>query len=111
MNTLREALKNAKGAGNFRNIFLHAPGGKKDGIQLILVSEVAAKEEFFNVKNITRNGCSRPMGRRRNCLASGRAIRADLARPTLQRRCLAGTRSRRFRRSSRRSMSGPAMKL
>ncbi|CAJ2875604.1 portal protein [Burkholderia pseudomallei] len=41
---MRDALKNAKGPGNFRNVFMYAPGGKKDGIQLIPVSEVAAKD-------------------------------------------------------------------
>jgi PBSX family phage portal protein len=52
---LREALKSAKGPGNFRNLFYYAPGGNKDGMQLIPVSEVAAKDEFFNIKNITRD--------------------------------------------------------
>ncbi|MEM5403911.1 phage portal protein [Paraburkholderia unamae] len=52
---LRTALKSAKGPGNFRNLFYYAPQGKKDGIQLIPVSEVAAKDEFFNIKNITRD--------------------------------------------------------
>lgn len=52
---LREALKNAKGPGNFRNLFIYSPGGKKDGIQVIPVSEVAAKDEFHNIKNITRD--------------------------------------------------------
>ncbi|WP_321919790.1 phage portal protein [Paraburkholderia tropica] len=52
---LREALKSAKGPGNFRNLFYYAPNGKKDGLQLIPVSEVAAKDEFFNIKNITRD--------------------------------------------------------
>lgn len=52
---LREALKNAKGPGNFRNLFMYAPNGKKDGIQLIPVSEVAAKDEFLNIKNVTRD--------------------------------------------------------
>ena len=37
---LREAMKNSKGPGNFRNLFMYAPGGKKDGIQLIPISEV-----------------------------------------------------------------------
>ncbi|PJO72599.1 phage portal protein, partial [Burkholderia thailandensis] len=41
VDNMREALKNAKGPGNFRNVFMYAPGGKKDGIQLIPVSEVA----------------------------------------------------------------------
>ena len=52
---MREALKNSKGPGNFRNLFMYAPNGKKDGIQLIPVSEVAAKDEFFNIKNVTRD--------------------------------------------------------
>lgn len=52
---LREALRNAKGPGNFRNLFMYAPNGKKDGIQLIPVSEVAAKDEFLNIKNVTRD--------------------------------------------------------
>ncbi|MGV4733216.1 phage portal protein [Burkholderia pseudomallei] len=55
VDNMREALKNAKGPGNFRNVFMYAPNGKKDGIQLIPVSEVAAKDEFFNIKNVTRD--------------------------------------------------------
>ena len=50
-----EALKNSKGPGNFRNLFMDAPNGKKEGIQLIPVSEVTAKGEFFNIKNVTRD--------------------------------------------------------
>ena len=53
--TLRQALKDSKGPGNFRNLFMYAPNGKKDGIQLIPVSEVTAKDEFFNIKNVTRD--------------------------------------------------------
>ncbi|MYM70519.1 phage portal protein [Pseudoduganella sp. FT55W] len=52
---MRQALKDSKGPGNFRNLFMYAPNGKKDGIQLIPVSEVTAKDEFFNIKNITRD--------------------------------------------------------
>ena len=52
---LRDALKGARGPGNFRNLFLHAPHGKKDGLQLIPISEVAAKDEFTGIKNITRD--------------------------------------------------------
>jgi PBSX family phage portal protein len=52
---MRDALKKSKGPGNFRNLFVYAPNGKKDGIQLIPVSEVAAKDEFFNIKNVTRD--------------------------------------------------------
>lgn len=52
---LRQALKDSKGPGNFRNLFLYAPGGKKDGLQLMPISEVAAKDDFFNIKSITRD--------------------------------------------------------
>lgn len=55
VDTLREALRNSKGPGNFRNVFMYAPGGKKDGIQILPVSEVAAKDEFFNIKGVTRD--------------------------------------------------------
>src|SRR5690606_2824101 len=52
---LRKALRDSKGPGNFRNLFMYAPGGKKDGIQLLPVSEVAAKDEFSSIKNISRD--------------------------------------------------------
>ena len=52
---LREAMRNSKGPGNFRNLFMYAPNGKKDGIQILPVSDVAAKDEFFNIKNVTRD--------------------------------------------------------
>ncbi|MDN4056323.1 phage portal protein [Massilia sp. YIM B02763] len=55
VDALRTALKQSKGPGNFRNLFMYAPGGKKDGIQLIPVSEVTAKDEFFNIKNVSRD--------------------------------------------------------
>lgn len=55
VDALREALRNAKGPGNFRNLFLYSPGGKKDGVQVIPVSEVAAKDEFAGIKGITRD--------------------------------------------------------
>lgn len=52
---MRKALKESKGPGNFRNLFMYAPNGKKDGIQLIPVAEVAAKDEFLGIKNISRD--------------------------------------------------------
>lgn len=52
---IRTALKGAKGPGNFRNMFIYAPNGKGDGLKLIPVSEVAAKDEFLNIKNVTRD--------------------------------------------------------
>lgn len=55
ISALRKALRDSKGPGNFKNLFLHSPGGEKDGIQLIPISEVAAKDEVFNIKNVTRD--------------------------------------------------------
>ena len=55
IDNMRQALKEAKGPGNFRNLFVYAPNGKKDGIQLIPVSEVAAKDDFLNIKTVTRD--------------------------------------------------------
>lgn len=55
VNNIREALKKSKGPGNFRNLFMYSPNGKKDGIQIIPLSEVAAKDEFLNIKNVSRD--------------------------------------------------------
>lgn len=55
VDALREAMKNAKGPGNFRNLFYYSPNGKKDGIQIMPMSEVAAKDEFASMKNVTRD--------------------------------------------------------
>lgn len=55
VDNLRTALRDCKGPGNLRNVFMYAPGGKKDGIQILSVSEVAAKDEFFNIKGVTRD--------------------------------------------------------
>ena len=52
---LRSAMRSSKGPGNFRNLFMYAPGGKKDGMQLIPISEVAAKDDFGAIKNISRD--------------------------------------------------------
>lgn len=55
IDALRQALEDSKGPGNFRNLFMYSPNGKKDGLQLIPVSEVAAKDEFVGIKNVTRD--------------------------------------------------------
>lgn len=52
---LEEALASTKGVGNFRNLFLHVPGGKEKGLQLIPIGEAAAKDEFLGIKNTTRD--------------------------------------------------------
>lgn len=55
IDAIRDALKNAKGPGNFRNLFVYMPNGKKDGIQLIPISEVGAKDDFASIKNVSRD--------------------------------------------------------
>lgn len=55
VDNMREALKKSRGPGNFRNLFMYVLNGKKDGIQLIPVSEITVKDEFFNIKNVTRD--------------------------------------------------------
>lgn len=52
---IREALKNAKGVGNFKNMFVHMPNGKPDSLKLIPIAEVAAKDEFLGIKNTSRD--------------------------------------------------------
>lgn len=52
---LRKALQNSKGPGNFRNLLLHIPNGKPDGVQIKPIAEVAAKDEFLGIKEVTRD--------------------------------------------------------
>lgn len=52
---IQKNLESSKGVGNFKNLFVHAPNGKKDAVQIIPISEVAAKDEFMNIKDISRD--------------------------------------------------------
>ncbi len=52
---IREAMRQSKGPGNFRNLFLHAPNGGKDDIKIMPISEIAAKDEFIGIKETTRD--------------------------------------------------------
>ena len=52
---VRKQLRESKGLGNFKNLFLYSPGGNKDGIKLIPIGEVAARDEFLNIKNVSRD--------------------------------------------------------
>ncbi len=51
---LEQKLKAAKGPGNFKNLLMYVPDGKPDGLKLIPISEVAAKDEFARVKDTSR---------------------------------------------------------
>lgn len=52
---MRQAMRSTKGPGNFRNLFMYSPSGKKDGIQIIPLSELAAKDALLNIKNVSRD--------------------------------------------------------
>lgn len=52
---IRTAMRDAKGPGNFRNLFLHIPKGRKDGVNVIPISEVAARDDFMGIKNCSRD--------------------------------------------------------
>lgn len=50
-----DKLGSAKGIGNFKNMFVNIPGGKKDGIQIMPIADVTAKDEFTAVKTLSRD--------------------------------------------------------
>lgn len=53
VDNLPQAISDSKDPVNFRNLFIYAPNGKKDGIQILPVSYTAAKDEFFNINSVT----------------------------------------------------------
>lgn len=50
---LKEKIQASKGVGNFRSMFVNIPNGAEKGIQLIPVGDIATKDEFERIKNIT----------------------------------------------------------
>lgn len=52
---LKKEIQKSKGPGNFKSLFMYAPDGKKDGLQVIHLSEATAKDQFTNIKNISRD--------------------------------------------------------
>lgn len=52
---IKDMLTKSKGLGNFKNMFVNIPKGKKDGIQIMPIGDVTAKDEFSNIKNISRD--------------------------------------------------------
>jgi capsid portal protein len=47
---IAQGLARGQGAGNFRNLFLHIPGGKADGVKIMPIAEVGANDQFLNIK-------------------------------------------------------------
>ena len=52
---MKKQMKLSKGPGNFKSLFIHAPNAHKDGLKIIHLSEAKARDEFFNIKNISRD--------------------------------------------------------
>ncbi|WP_325891095.1 phage portal protein [Grimontia sp. NTOU-MAR1] len=50
---LKEKIASSKGVGNFRSMFINIPNGHEKGIQLIPVGDIATRDEFDSIKNIT----------------------------------------------------------
>ncbi|WP_415227301.1 phage portal protein [Psychromonas sp.] len=50
---LKTKMSSSRGVGNFRSMFVNIPNGKEKGIQLIPVGDIATKDEFEKIKNIT----------------------------------------------------------
>lgn len=55
MEKLEQVLKRGEHVGNARNIVIQLPNGKKDGIQIIPLAEPGTKDDFLNVKEISRD--------------------------------------------------------
>ncbi|KPL68037.1 hypothetical protein SZ64_07830 [Erythrobacter sp. SG61-1L] len=52
---IKAQLSSAKGRNNFKNLAIHSSGGKPDGVKLIPISEVSAKDDFGSIKNVSRD--------------------------------------------------------
>lgn len=50
---IKSQLRSAKGEGNFKNMVIRSPNGNPDGLKLIPISEVAAKDDFLNIKQVS----------------------------------------------------------
>lgn len=55
VNEIKRQLKQTKGTGNFKNLFIHVPNGKGDGLKVIPLSDAIAKDDFLNIKNASRD--------------------------------------------------------
>ncbi|WP_279050083.1 phage portal protein [Cedecea davisae] len=52
-NEIKDKIAQSKGLGNFRNMFINIPKGDPEGVKILPVGEVSAKDEFANIKGIT----------------------------------------------------------
>ena len=52
---ISDQLNSLNGLGNFRNMFINGRGADKEKPELIPVGQIDAKDEFINIKNVTRD--------------------------------------------------------
>lgn len=52
---LQRAIENARGIGNFRNMFLHIPNGREKDVQILPVGDFSTRDELEKIKNISRD--------------------------------------------------------
>ena len=52
---IKNAIQNARGVGNFRNMFLHIPNGREKDVQIIPVGDFSTKDELERIKSISRD--------------------------------------------------------
>lgn len=50
-----DKINSGKGIGNFKNLFINGKGKDKEKPELIPVGEISAKDEFLNMKKVTRD--------------------------------------------------------
>lgn len=50
---LKAKIKEGKGVGNFRSLYLHIPNGKEKSVQIIPVGDINQKDQFEQIKNIS----------------------------------------------------------
>ncbi|MEQ1966209.1 portal protein [Xenorhabdus nematophila] len=55
VDNLQNALQKSRRDGAFKNLFVYAANGKKDGLQILPFSQISAKDEFTNIKEATRD--------------------------------------------------------
>ena len=51
--SLRSAMRDSMGFGDFKNLFFYAPNGKAAEIKIVPLSEVTTKDDFFNIKRVS----------------------------------------------------------
>lgn len=50
---IAERIRDSKGVGNFRSMFVNIAGGHPDGLKVIPIGDTGQKDEFANIKNIS----------------------------------------------------------